>query len=146
MVGSSILTNGASLTVLGGGATCFSMGTYWETKPYQLQLPQDIIGNESLHFLGHREAMCKYLESPKVVPRARNESAAHATTAKASITNIPRVTLKSKGDFERLLREGNPVVICGMDLGECSVKWTPEYMVDCVGKEKEVSGLSRWLL
>ncbi|PHH83163.1 hypothetical protein CDD82_3328 [Ophiocordyceps australis] len=40
MIGSSIITSGTGLLIIGGGATCFSMGTFWESGVYHIELHQ----------------------------------------------------------------------------------------------------------
>lgn len=146
MVGSSVLVSGRhQLTVFGGGAVCFSMGSYWESKSWQIRLPQDahISYSESLFM---EPGVCEYLESPKILGKVQDESeirqngAVKEERTKTTITSIPRVRLVPGEDFRRLLRDGKPVVIEGLDLGGCLEKWTPDYMVERVGKDKQVSG------
>jgi tRNA wybutosine-synthesizing protein 4 len=159
MVGSSVLARGRQLTVFGGGAVCFSMGSYWESRSWDIELLLDSQGG---YYSGL--GTCEYLESPKVLGKAQDETESRqngaevGTKAKATITLIPRVHLTSGEDFRRYLQDGKPVVIEGLNIGDCLEKWTPAYMVEQVGKEKKVCGkmrsritetapdeLSRWL-
>lgn len=145
MIGSSAFLNGNGITVVGGGATCFSMGTYWETKTFQVSLPDKVLSviervdrtERSTEPTG--PALCKYLESPRILPGAGNELLREAPRGTATIIQIPRVKLEPDGcHFERLLREGKPAILEGLQLGECIEKWTENYMADRVGKDKEV--------
>jgi tRNA wybutosine-synthesizing protein 4 len=121
----------------GGGATCFSMGSYWNTVPYQLELPTDLSGTEDS--TGLHSDIIEYLESPKFLNAVRNEErdTANAPT-KAKIITIPRVKSGVNLDFQAMLREGKPVVIETTDLGKCVESWNPDYLVDRIGKDKEV--------
>jgi tRNA wybutosine-synthesizing protein 4 len=138
MVGSSTVLKDKTLTVLGGGATCFSMGTYWETKSYQLDI-SGLVGRD--HSIS-MDNCCQYLESPRILAKVDDEDTPTASSKRASIAKVPRVTLRSPEHFEELLRDGKPVIIESLDLGPCHESWTPEYMADRVGREKEVSS---WL-
>lgn len=151
MVGSSVLARGGQLTVFGGGAVCFSMGSYWELRSWDIELPPD--SQDSYYGpLYSGPGTCEYLESPKVLGKAQDEiesrqnGAEIGTKAKATITPIPRVRLTSGGDFRRYLQDGKPVVIEGLNIGDCLEKWTPAYMIEQVGKETQVCGKMRSLV
>ena len=139
MVGSAIIPRDENLTVLGGGATCFSMGTYWETRSYEIDI-SGVVGTK--HLRQNRPSFCQYLESPKIVTKTRDDDAAIGSQGKASITKVPRRILGSRAQFEEFLRDGKPVIFEGLDIGPCRGAWTPEHMVDQVGREKEVSLMS----
>lgn len=151
MVGSSVLARGGQLTVFGGGAVCFSMGSYWELRSWDIELPPDSQGSY-YGPLYSGPGTCEYLESPKVLGKAQDEiesrqnGAEIGTKAKATITPIPRVRLTSGGDFRRYLQDGKPVVIEGLNMGDCLEKWTPAYMIEQVGKETQVCGKMRSLV
>ncbi|KAF4120978.1 tRNA wybutosine-synthesizing protein 4 [Geosmithia morbida] len=136
MIGSSVFLDDTSLTVLGGGATCFSMGTFWETRSFHIGLPQEVLA--VLKRDGRPLTLCEYLESPKVLPKPRQEDSIHGSQGKVCIRQIPREKITDVGAFERILREGKPVILEGLDVGTCVDRWTPEYLVGHVGKDKEV--------
>ncbi|OAA58834.1 leucine carboxyl methyltransferase [Cordyceps fumosorosea ARSEF 2679] len=48
MIGSSVLCHGGRVIIAGGGATCFSMGTFWDTNVYQAQMPTILSGDRKL--------------------------------------------------------------------------------------------------
>lgn len=135
MIGSAVLLRDSSLTVLGGGATCFSMGTYWEVRTYEL----DVSGLVGIGNPLQSRPFCQYLDSPKIVTKTRGDDTNAASKGRATRTMVPRISMRSKEQFEGLLRDGNPVVIEGLEIGPCLRTWTPEYMVDQVGRDKEVS-------
>ncbi|RAL67187.1 hypothetical protein DID88_007964 [Monilinia fructigena] len=47
-------------------------------------------------------------------------------------------TLMHQENFDRILDAGKPVILEGLDVGLCIEKWTPEYLKDKIGAEREV--------
>ncbi|KAJ4267411.1 tRNA methyltransferase ppm2 [Fusarium torreyae] len=137
MVGSAVVSSSSQLVIMGGGATCFSMGTFWDTGIYRVDLADAPFEILSMRPTDNRPVAISYQDSPKL---------AHPNTAddrprpqsKASIATIPRVKLQSRNDFEELIQNRKPVVIEGLDLGGCVERWNPAYMVERVGEAKEV--------
>lgn len=137
MIGSATVSFGSQLIVVGGGATCFSMGTFWDNGVYKIDLANAasrIIPNLLRH---DGSVTIKYQDSPKLTqPTAGGDQP--GPQSNVSITEIPRVKLQSKSDFEKLVQNRKPVIIEGLNLGSCVGKWNTEYMVQSVGKAKEV--------
>ncbi|EGX89188.1 leucine carboxyl methyltransferase [Cordyceps militaris CM01] len=125
MIGSSALYHDGRIIIAGGGATCFSMGTFWETNIYQAQLPAILHSGRPPPD-----------EAPK--PRKKRDSEDGRLDAKASISTIARLSLNSASQFEGLLQRGEPVVIENLYLGDCLANWNSEYMTDKVGSDKKV--------
>ncbi|EEU42559.1 uncharacterized protein NECHADRAFT_47919 [Fusarium vanettenii 77-13-4] len=138
MVGSSAISLNSSLVIVGGGATCFSMGTFWDTNVYTADFT-NVVPDAS----GPQSTICKplslgYADSPKLTHPSTDGADRLVPQGKATITTIPRVQLKSGTGMEKLIQERKPVIIEGLDLGGCVEKWTPEYMVQRLGETKEV--------
>lgn len=137
---SAILTSEGQLVVAGGGATCFSMGTFWNKGVYTFVLP------------GYGEAQRESLEIPhwvhertvEIIPGERNSPRTLAAPGNGgqspglAVKSIPRVKLESPEDFAKLVREGKPVVLEGLDLGPRVANWTMGYLVDKIGKDRKV--------
>ena len=139
MIGASVVPTKNDLLVLGGGATCFSMGTFWETGLYSVKLPDYLTASESSANLDN---FVTFLESHRVVGApgdAKPQDGSKLHQNDVSTTTIPRVKATSSADFESHLKNGTPVIVEGLNLGGCVKKWTPEYMVDAVGADKEVT-------
>ncbi|KAH7134845.1 S-adenosyl-L-methionine-dependent methyltransferase [Dactylonectria estremocensis] len=136
MIGSSVVSLRNQLVFLGGGATCFSMGTYWETGVNSV--------DASGVFPSHRKkSPCRnmsisYVDSPKLTQFSGDLAERTQLSAKAAVTEIARVRLNSDSDFQQVLRNRKPVIIEGLNLGQCVENWTPEYMVHRMGEKKEV--------
>jgi tRNA wybutosine-synthesizing protein 4 len=136
MIGSSVLSSGRQFTVLGGGAVCFSMGSFWETRQWRFALPS---GNDYQE-PAPAHIWCKFLESPKILGKSQDTDATpHSEEKGPTIVQIPTLKLTSNEQFRKLLQDGKPVVIKGLNIGVCLSNWTPEYMVEQVGREKQVS-------
>ncbi|CAG9980803.1 unnamed protein product [Clonostachys byssicola] len=141
MIGSSTVFKDGQISVIGGGATCFSMGTYWETAVYHLRPPVDnsllaestdvtLIGSEALQ-------SWEYMESPKILGKTGNDPSATSNQEAVITTEIPRVILRSAAEFDAIVRKGKPVVMERLDLGPCVQTWTAEHMAELVGAERE---------
>ncbi|KAJ0125523.1 leucine carboxyl methyltransferase [Diaporthe amygdali] len=110
IVGSSVVCpRNGQIVILGGGATCFSMGSFcWE-------------------FSGYGE----FASPPSNPPGSELDKP-------AEVRPIPRVNAASRESFEDIVRQGTPVVIEGLDLGACRSKWTLDYLAKQVGSRKVV--------
>jgi tRNA wybutosine-synthesizing protein 4 len=125
-----------SVVIVGGGATCFSMGTFWNKGVYTLRM-QPLSGPPPAPRWVHEKTV-------DIVPTQRSPLAARKRQEAGKpprITPIPRVKLETADDFLKIVREGKPVVLEGLDLGSCVSAWTPDYLVDKVGADREVSSL-----
>ncbi|CEI62943.1 tRNA wybutosine-synthesizing protein 4 [Fusarium venenatum] len=137
MVGSATVSSGSQLVIVGGGATCFSMGTFWDTGIYKVDLADvfsGIIPGRPIH---NEPVVIKYQNSPKLT-QPTTDCGQPGPQSNACITTIPKIKLRSKSDFEKLVQNRKPVIIEGLDLGGCTEKWNPEYMAQSMGETKEV--------
>lgn len=142
MIGSSVLSVNGSLVVFGGGATCFSMGTFWETGIYSAEIPHRFLRASAQAPSSSTPISLKYLESPQLINSGEGIHQPDHRAAKATLTTIPRVTLKTERDFQEVLRDRKPVIIEGLSFGACLEKWTPDYMAERLGPTKEVSSMN----
>lgn len=132
LVGHSVtLAEDNHAVILGGGATCFSMGTYWNRGPYSFRLDtsDDIV--DSL----------KYVQTVETVPGIANGDVARTGspgTSGPKITSISRISLHSAEDFAKILTTGQPAVLSDLDLGPCVSNWGLDYIVQKVGAERMV--------
>lgn len=142
MIGAAATVNGQQqLMLFGGGATCFSMGTFWETGVFSVDYPHEIKENETKRTRHKTNCLPTFMESCKVIAMSSNtvnDAASQAQEQRPAIVPIPRIQTTSSAKFEQVLKDGRPVVIEGLNLGECTEKWTPNHMIDAVGADKEV--------
>ncbi|KAM3499018.1 hypothetical protein MY10362_007696 [Beauveria mimosiformis] len=141
MIGTSVLYNDDRIVIAGGGATCFSMGTFWETKVYQAQVPTVFNSGRVAADGRSMSTEIKLISSQRVISSTsahRGDSELGRPDAKARISTIARLSLSSETDFEDIILRGQPVVIENLQLGDCLKKWTVEYMTERVGSGKKV--------
>lgn len=139
MVGSSVVAHDDGLVIIGGGATCFSMGTYWETGVYSITGRDGLWRTSSVWPTSRELAGVKFLESRKTVRCASGDGRSGTQpVAKAAMTAVPRVCLGPQKTFEEILGDGKPVIIEGLALGDCLRNWTSDYLIQQVGGSTEV--------
>ncbi|KAK4144068.1 S-adenosyl-L-methionine-dependent methyltransferase [Dichotomopilus funicola] len=124
-----------SIVVVGGGATCFSMGTFWNKGVYHLRLPgaDKMVPAPALPWV-HERAV-EVIPTQRGLPIAPRQQGNHEP---AEPTPIPRLRLGTADDFAKVVRAGRPVVLEGLDMGSCVANWTSDYLVDKVGADREI--------
>jgi tRNA wybutosine-synthesizing protein 4 len=132
-----------SVVVVGGGATCFSMGTFWNKGVYTIH-GLDAAGNERPgppRTSGWEHA--KTIFTPSSLPDVPKPVRPQTGDGIASIAPIPRLRLETADDFVKIVRHGRPVVLEGLNLGSCVSAWTLDYLIDKVGADRKVRIQSR---
>ncbi|KAI0403008.1 leucine carboxyl methyltransferase [Xylaria palmicola] len=138
LVGMSVsLSEQNQLLVMGGGATCFSMGTYWNEGCYTFDLGT-LLGSSlptiprgSLRF----QKSIEIIDQPQTT---KSDLKSNSKSQRATISSIPRIRLETADDFERYLGYGEPVILEGCDLGSCVQKWTGAYLTENIGPSRKV--------
>lgn len=144
MIGSSIIPYDDSLLVMGGGATCFSMGTFWETGIYKVHMPDHILDS---HYRTSRPSASSKSAPDLIGSRKFSTTSATTTSEDArsfhrgehgiQITPVPRIQLESAEQFQRILRDGKPVIFKSCNIGHCQSKWSPEFLVSQIGANEK---------
>ncbi|KAJ5246246.1 LCM-domain-containing protein [Penicillium chermesinum] len=120
--------NSDQVLFVGGGATCFSFGTFWTEGTWLLQSRDSKEEN--------RWAIVAPRAAPsKPIPRGPGKGA--PTEAKETV-KIPRARITSEAQFQQIVANGKPVVLEGSDIGPCTEKWTKEYLTMTVGEERKI--------
>ncbi|KAI7583408.1 hypothetical protein KC343_g20011 [Hortaea werneckii] len=156
-IGSSITDVDGGLIVLGGGATCFSFGTYW-TKPSILTDSPQASLKCGWHLLSTQKADMS-LAPPIDEPKSRaSEVPRGPTNGNRVVSNvepngntpasdglrlpdpsyIPRRSLAHGIDFERHVEEGKPVIFSDGDIGPCTELWNNQYLTETIGYHRKV--------
>lgn len=136
MIGHSVVSDEHSVSVFGGGTICVPVGDVWHRSSWSITF-EDLHNSVPPIFRSRRKYFT-YSESPKILPQTKQPTPTQSTQTIAAIKRIHRVNLRSKDDFHRLVRDGKPVIIEGLGVGECIQRWTPSYMTEKVGHEQEV--------
>ncbi|KAI0205794.1 leucine carboxyl methyltransferase [Astrocystis sublimbata] len=140
LVGTSVASADPELLVImGGGATCFSMGTYWNQGCYTLNLILMLGGSYSIEEqrspFGFQRSI-DIINQPLALKPDFNGYL--GPQQPVSISEIPRIRVDTEDDFENIIKAGRPVVIEGSDLGPCVQMWSGAYLTEKVGPQRKV--------
>ncbi|KAL8365813.1 hypothetical protein RB595_004540 [Gaeumannomyces hyphopodioides] len=153
LIGSCAAAFPDTIVLLGGGATCFSMGTFWTKGTYTINfhpaylaasLPpsaQPLRDLDLPTFGAIAEGLDEKIEiwdCAETVALIEADGSAAASSKAVEARPIPRVKLTSEAQFVQIVREGKPVVMERVNIGPCTDKWTPTFMTSAVGADKEV--------
>ena len=119
------------ILILGGGAVCFSFGTFWTEGTWLLKPVESVVENSWALV----PESVQSVERPTTLPSA---SFSPALQKDKDIPKVSKVQVTEPAQFEQILVDGKPVVIEGSDIGPCTDLWTKEYMVDAVGSDRKV--------
>ncbi|KAI1381419.1 LCM-domain-containing protein [Hypoxylon crocopeplum] len=136
---STELTDDGQLIVVGGGATCFSMGTFWNPGCYTLEY--DL--KASVHALPAPSRKCRKWQFSKIVELTEETKRQQVSTSScgkqaAVKVDIPRLQISTPSAFSAVLKAGKPVIIEASELGGCTQNWSSEYIVGQLGFDREV--------
>ncbi|RDW62938.1 tRNA methyltransferase PPM2 [Aspergillus mulundensis] len=134
------------ILLLGGGAVCFSFGTFWTEGTWLLSPAdkQDQIENNWALVRSNDEQSTQEkaaAEKPAKTKKQQQATKKHKPKHYKSTTKvapIPRVSVNSAAEFQQILDDARPVIIEGADIGPCTERWTKEYLVDTVGADRKV--------
>lgn len=126
------------IVVAGGGAVCFSMGSFWNEQ-YLAITPSETQQSKQRHVLStqaEHPAPAKSFTSGddrKVQPKGGKTSARGPKPK-----GIPRVQLHTPADFAALVATSQPAIISGLDIGRCTKLWTLEYLESKLGSDHKL--------
>lgn len=133
-----LLTGHVSYTIdddqvlfFGGGAVCFSFGTFWTESTWTLKPLNHKSENGWTIAAPKKAAPAKPIAPPTVPKRG-------TTLEKTEPTPIPRVRIDSAAQFQQIVTHGKPVIFEGSDIGPCTQRWTKEYLTSAVGPDRKV--------
>lgn len=126
----SCTRNHDQVLFVGGGATCFSFGTFWTEGTWVLQ-PRDCKEQNKWEIVEPQPAA-----PSRPIPRPSDKPDVSARTKET--VAIPRVQIASAPQFQQVIANGKPVILEGSDLGHCTERWTKEYLTKAVGEERKV--------
>lgn len=123
----------SQVLILGGGAVCFSFGTFWTEGTWVLKAITSTIKNEWA-------MVPETIQSNQPVPIPRPSGFSNGEHNPGdNITVIPRVRVQNSAQFQQILANSKPVIIEGSDIGPCTELWTKEYLKNAIGEGREVS-------
>lgn len=124
--------------ILGGGAVCFSMGSFWNHGYTTIKIAGK--ADSALWSVSTIHAVAQdgiHVKTPlKHDGKAKGKKAQGAANRKEAV--IPRVHVKSPDDFSVLIGTSKPAIIEDLDLGPCTELWTLDYLKDRLGADREI--------
>lgn len=141
LIGTSAISNGDSIIIMGGSAVCFSFGTFWNKGCYTLTTKYSV-GPESGEDATN-DTTCAPWEfvhtfDGAAVPKPTPISLSSSAPGTQALVKVPRVKVNSSVEFDKILDASKPVILEGLDIGVCTKEWTSEYLKDKVGADREV--------
>lgn len=130
---SAIPVGHRKLLIVGGGAVCFSFGVCW---------------NEGTWLLTETNTSDDTNDWRLIQPSSNTETTTPVPTAPSPtlvgsempvMTSIPHIKIASSQDFDTIVEAARPVIIEGLDIGNCCELWSKEYLKKAVGSERKVT-------
>ena len=134
LVGHSIYNCEDSIALAGGGAVCFSFGTYWNQCIYTLGMSDLNAKAIWSHYQSQQRSADS--QTPKEGKDTLKDSIMLRTDTAMSVT--PRMSLQDPREFKRIVEISNPIVMEGMVLGPCVMEWSLEALKFKVGAHRQV--------
>ena len=127
LIGHSTLASLDTVDILGGGAVCFSFGTFWN----------DTIISISICGQASRPLVEAFSQDPDTASKRRSTSSILKPAMFAG--TVPQeCQIQSSEDFARTLKVGHPVVMRNMDIGSCTEEWTLQNLTDKIGEDRTI--------
>lgn len=137
LIGVSVLSVNDSLIVMGGSAVCFSFGTFLNRGCFTIYgLSPSSSGD--LDAIEKPTSPWKYVATGAATTTNIPRLPTSPPSTNNCLVSVPRVRVQSPEEFNRIVEANKPVILEGSSLGSCTEIWTPAYLKDKVGSEREV--------
>ncbi|KAK9376858.1 S-adenosyl-L-methionine-dependent methyltransferase [Lipomyces chichibuensis] len=138
LIGCAIhVTKDREIVVAGGGAVCFSFGAYWNelavVRPLALPKRQWTVVDEARNPLTIGSAASTSSREEKEIDSSITKSGSVA------VGEIRVIESRSIEDWKEIHKAGIPVLIKSINVGSCTTTWTPDYLKDKVGFDRQVT-------
>lgn len=133
LVGHSSLSFHDNVVIIGGGAVCFSFGTYWNHCVDTLSI------DEGERCIVLPLAARKLDQLPKHDVRKDVDSRVSSAAAPTIPLMVNSERIGSAQDFDCVLGQGRPVVVHHNHLGSCTSCWTVDSLKEKIGPDRAVS-------
>lgn len=129
------------VVIIGGGATCFSMGTYWNKGIFTLEFEGTVSESADGWDFEKSVEIIPGERSIPIVAKPELEKGVETDKDGAStrVPSIPRIKLQNSDEFAKVVRGGKPVVIEDLELGSCTSSWNLDGLGEKVGKDRKVT-------
>lgn len=131
--------SGNEIVLAGGGAVCFSMGSFWNTGHFSITLQ----GEETRPWTlaasrPSGEEECSEQQRHSQSDGKKGLRRQDKWPALPRSTSVTRIRIDSAEEFTKVLAASKPVIIENLDIGPCKDLWTLEYLKEKVGHEREI--------
>lgn len=136
LVGHSAINLDGSVIIVGGGAVCFSFGTYWNATMMTLsEVGKQMVAPSMEDALSGGYTPVKALSDDSKNLFKCAQPSSEQNNARFAV----KICVKSPEDFKIVLDKRQPVVIGSMYLGLCVSCWSMENLKAKIGHDRPVS-------
>ena len=132
LIGHSVGLFEDSIFIAGGGAVCFSFGSYWNRDVLTLNLGS---GEHSRTWSLDRDQRC--ISDPekqkKVQPGDSVSIPPFRLAENEGMRHILRLKIETSNDFMQMINNSQPFIIEGLNLGPCQKAWTLDFLKARIG-------------
>lgn len=125
-------TSEREIVIVGGGAVCFSMGSYWNSEYMSIFREHQAQARWKPRTSGQGQMGARFEQSKQV---AASETAANVSPA---VQLVPKIRIQSSAEFLQVLEASRPVILEGLDIGPCINSWTVDYLKEKIGTDRSV--------
>ena len=124
------------LIIFGGGAVCFSFGTYWNQCIWTLQIQST---EQTWAWTLDKNTECN-LEADSKATHVEKllQITGIAFQDRQAMEAIERAQVDSSKDFERKIQFSKPFIMKNLDLGPCVSEWTLDNLETKIGADRTV--------
>ena len=137
LIGHSACTSQSRTLIAGGGAVCFSFGTFWNNECWTLITANDII--KSVWTPVEVQTPNSTTSNHMKISNPILDSSTNPPPRSGTTNLVPSTNVNSARDFERIANNGKPTVVKNLDLGNCTAKWSLTYLKSTIGADRPVS-------
>jgi tRNA wybutosine-synthesizing protein 4 len=125
------------IVITGGGAVCFSMGSFWN-EGFFVITAEETAAQTWTATVSHAQGGAT-TPDPLLPPNLEGKQQAKPnsfTSLKSAA--VVRAQLQSPEEFATLLAASEPVILEGLDIGPCRELWTPAFLKQRIGPDREI--------
>jgi tRNA wybutosine-synthesizing protein 4 len=145
LVGMSVLSVNDSLIIMGGSATCFSFGTFWNKGCFTINVLPTMT-DRARGATGKPKSLWQYMATGTATIANTSKGYSGPQRNNNFSVGVPRAKVQTSEEFSRIVNENKPVILEGLNLGSCTDIWTSNYLKEKIGPEREVSSIFRYSL
>ena len=124
---------------------CFSFGTFWNKGCFAIDVLS--ASTNGIHSAAEKsKSSWKYVATGAATVTNTSKIYSGPQLSSNSLLGVPQVKILSSEEFGRIVEANKPVILKGSDLGLCTDVWTPDYLKDKVGTEREVCKIFKFLV